>query len=265
MAFEVPIGIGSENEQAPSVFVERTKEKREVRLDLAAVRAESAGFFDSHKLEALLKEIPPEIRLSAGSEARLREALREGFDQAMLLPSAETQTAQFEELVQEMATKEIPGLPEAEQYTEPYIEAEVRNARESVNRPKRKAYLFLYQSGPLPKETKGKRPEDIDALFAKKKWNGFTLEEYLIAQRKEAEARKDHSFDAYSEKKKFSQWSRLIDSRVEGEGAAIASWSPLGSPDVERQQVFIDWDSDDPDEIFPELGTRPAVVIEIEA
>jgi len=230
----------TESEQSQHVYIEHTKEGKEVRLNTAKVLKESADFYATHSLNDFLKELPKEVKLSPQSEARLREALRERFDKAILLPSAEVQAANFEKLIEETATKEIPGFPESEQYTNPYIESDVKDLRQSVNRPKQKAYLLLYQSGPLPDETKGKTLNNLDQLFAKNKWNGFALEEYLLSQRKEAETRKDHFFDTYSEDEKNPNGQWLLDSRMPEDGATIGSWSPKGNPDVEEQKIYVD-------------------------
>ncbi len=241
-------------ERSQKIYSERTKEGKEVSLDTEAVLKESVGFYAAHDIKDFLRELPKEIRLSASSEARLREALREGFDKAMLLPKTEVQLANIETVASETAIKEIPNFPANEQYTAPYFEGGTKTA-ETRNRPKQKAYLLLYQSGPIPDETKGKSPDQLDPLFKQKKWNGFTLQEYLLTQRKEAEANKDHSFDAYSDDAKKSQWTWLLDSRVP-RGVVHASWNPG------YRRVGVHWVESGSS--FGELGARPAVVVEIE-
>jgi hypothetical protein len=241
-------------ERSKQIYSERTKEGKEVSLDTEAVLKESVGFYAAHDIKDFLKELPKEIRLSSQSEARLREALREGFDKAMLLPKTEVQSANIETIASETAIKEIPNLPTNEQYTSPYFESGTK-AAQARNRPKQKAYLLLYQSGPIPGETKGKSPDQIDPLFAQKKWSGFTIEEYLLTQRKEAESRKDHSFDAYDGDAKKSQWTWLLDSRVP-RGVVLAYWSP-GS-----RRVSVRWVESGGS--CGRLGARPAVVVEIE-
>ncbi len=215
-------------ERSRRVYVEKTKDgKREIKLDTEAVLKESVGFYTNHDLKDFLRELPKEVRLSPQSEARLREALREGFDSAMLLPSTDLQKGGVNKLLTELADKQLPGLQDTEQYSQAHYmyEPDVTKNATSRNRPTRKAYLLLYQSGPLPEETMGKKPEDLDKLFAQKKWNGLTLEEYLMLQRKELEARKDHSFDAYDDDAKKSKWTWLLDSRVP-QGVVHAVWDP---------------------------------------
>jgi len=245
-------------ERSKRVYVEKTKDgKREIRIDTEAVLSESVGFYNTHELKDFLKELPKDVRLSAQSEAKLREAMREGFDSAMLLPSTDLQKDNVNKLLTGLADKQLPGLQDAEQYSQAHYmyEPDVTKNATSRNRPTRKAYLLLYQSGPLPEETMGKKPEDLDKLFAQKKWNGLTLEEYLMLQRKELEARKNHSFDAYDDDAKKSKWTWLLDSRVP-QGVVHARWYP-GS-----RRVNVDWDG--PGGSIGRLGARPAVVVEIE-
>ncbi len=263
-------------ERLRRIYTERTRDGKEVKLDTEAVLKESVGFYTTHDLKDFLKDLPKEIRLSAQSEARLREALKEGFDSAMLLPSIELQKGNINKLLTDLADKQLPGLPDAEQYSQAHYmyEPDVTKAATSRNRPSRKAYLLLYQSGPIPDETKGLSPGDqaaaaaqgnqparpakigLDTLFAQKKWNGLTLEEYVILQMKEIEARKNHSFDAYnSSDAKKSQWTWLLDSRVP-RGVVHAHWSPR------NRQVGVFWLT--PGSSNPGLGARPAVVVEIE-
>lgn len=245
-------------ERSRRVYVEKTKDgKREIKIDTEAVLKESVGFYTGHDLKDFLKELPKELRLSPQSEARLREAMREGFDRAMLLPSTNLQKGSIDKLLGELADKQIQGLQDTEQYSQAHYMHEPNTTKNATarNRPKRKAYLLLYQSAPIPEETKGKNPNDLDQLFAQKKWNGLTLEEYLMLQRRETEASKDHRFDAYSDDAKKSQWTWLLDSRVPG-GVVRASWGPGD------RRVRVDWYG--PGVSDSRLGARPAVVVEVE-
>ena len=167
--------------------------------------------------------------------------------------STELQVANIERIVTQTVIKEIPNLSTSEQYTAPYFESGTKTAQ-TRNRPKQKAYLLLYQSNPIPNETKGKSPNELDPLFTQKNWNGLTLEEYLILQRKETETNKDHRFDTYDDDQNKSQWTWLLDSRV-SEGVGHAYWFP-GS-----RQVRVSWYR--PGFSSGGLGTRPAVVVEV--
>ena len=85
--------------------------------------------------------------------------------------------------------------------------------------------------------------------------NGLTLTEYCILQRRETEAHNDHRFDTYSDDRQKSQWTWLLDSRVP-RGVVDARWDPG------NRRVWVDWRR--PERSGPELGARPAVVVEIE-
>jgi len=246
----------SNYERSSRIYIERTREGKDVKINMEEVLKDSVGFYNTHDLKDLLKDLPQEIRLSARSEAKLRETMKDGFDKAMLLPKIESQAGQFDKLVTETATKPIPGLPETEQYTTPYIDSTVKSSRQAANRPAGKAYLLLYQSNPVPQETKGKTPTQLEPMFQAKKWNGLTLEEYMMLQRKEVELKKDHSFDAYnSSDATRSQWTWLLDSRV-SEGVVHAYWVPR------YHQVVVYWS--EPEFSDDVLGARPVVVVEIE-
>jgi hypothetical protein len=247
-------------ERSRRVYLEKTKDgKREIKIDTEAVLQESVGFYNAHDLKDFLRELPKDLRLSAQSEAKLREAMREGFDSAMLLPSTDLQKGNVNKLLTELADKKLPGLQDnsPEQLSQDHYmyQPDVTKNASARNRPARKAYLLLYQSGPLPEETMGKTPDQLDPLFAQKKWNGLTLEEYVVLQRKEFEARKNHEFDAYNDDAKKSKWTWLLDSRVPG-GVVRASWNP-GS-----RRVGVIWDR--PGSSDARLGARPAVVVEVE-
>ena len=244
-------------ERLQQVYIEKTKDgQREIQLNLETTLQESIGFYITHDLKDFLKELPKEIKLSPQSETRLREALREGFDKAILLPSTELQKGNIDKLLIELADKKLPGLQDAEQYNQKHYihQPDVTKNAISRNRPTRKAYLLLYQSNPIPNETKGKSPNELDPLFTQKNWNGLTLEEYLILQRKETETNKDHRFDTYDDDPNKSQWTWLLDSRVSGV-VVRADWYP------KNRQVRVSWYR--PGYSYDGLGTRPAVVVEV--
>ena len=238
------------------VYVEKTREGKEIKLDTEEILKESTQFYATHNLREFSDKLPREIKISAAGEARIREALKEGFDKAMILPSSEIQKGNIDKLLGEMADKPFPGLLETDQYTAYYMyEPDTTKNATPRNRPAKKAYLVLYQSGSIPPETRGKTPPQLDQLFTQKKWDGLTLEEYLIIQRKELETRKNHGFDAYFDTAAQSQWTWLLDSRVP-EGVVRACWYPR------FRQVEVYWYG--PEVSYGELGARPVVVVEIE-
>ena len=114
-----------------------------------------------------------------------------------------------------------------DQYGAPYLSDQAKASQVRSRPPK--AYLAMYQSSPVPPETKGKKIPELEALFQQKKWNGMTLPEYLVLQRREFEQNKSHSFDAYDDSAARSQWTFLLDS-VLVSGVVSAIWDTGESP-----------------------------------
>ncbi|MEK7637201.1 MAG: AAA family ATPase [Patescibacteria group bacterium] len=237
---------------ASLTFAERF-EGKEIKLDVTETRRVSEEFYEEHDLYDFVDNLPKEIRFSPEGEARIREALKMGFDKAMILPQAELQGRSINAVIEQMAKKPHTGLSAPDQYGDPYI-AEGTKQSQTRNRPV-KAYMLMYQSRPVPSETKGKTPDQLETLFQQKKWNGLTMSEYLLLQRRELEEHNNHSFDAYDDDATKSQWSWLLDSRVSSSGVADAHWDPRG------RRVSVSWS--DAGRSGPGLGARPAVVVEI--
>ncbi|GEM_PF-3492929 len=240
-----------ENYETSSLVFSERFEGREIKIDVAEELRLSKEFYHGHDLRELEANLPPEVRFSTAGEGRIREAIKMGFDQAMILPASEVQGRSLNAIIEQLATKPHTGLSAAEQYNDPYVDESAKQAQ-TRNRPP-KAYMLMYQSKEVPPETKGKSPDELEALFQQEKWNGMTVSEYLLLQRKELEKRKNHSFDAYNDDASKSQWTWLMDSRVSG--VADARWSPGG------RRVSVRWG--DAGGSGPGLGARPAVVVEI--
>lgn len=234
------------------IFSEKYNDK-EIKLDVLKTRQVSSDFYKSHNLTEYLGGLPKEIRFSKDGEARIKEALKMGFDTALVLPPFAVQQKNIELLDTELAAKVLPGLSKADQYDDPYFEDGTKTA-ESLNRPA-KAYLLLYQSGDIPQETKGQSPDNLRPLFEKNKWNGLTLPEYLVLQRVEAEKRKNHGFDAYNNDATVSNWTWLLDTKIAPSQVVYAHWRPF------NRQVGVYWLGSDYS--FSKLGARPVVVVEI--
>ncbi|OGE94407.1 MAG: hypothetical protein A3B10_01230 [Candidatus Doudnabacteria bacterium RIFCSPLOWO2_01_FULL_44_21] len=240
-------------------FTERF-EGREIKLDVLEARKQSEQFYKEHNLAEFAANLPRDIKFSRDGEARIREALKMGFDRAMILPASELQSRSIEALATELATKPQPGLAANEQFTTPYFETGTKTAR-TDNRPKGKAYMLLYSSGAIPAKTRNQTPTQLYPMFKAKKWDGLTLAEYLLLQRKESEQNKDHRFDAYSDTPANSQWTWILDSRVPQTdpnapaGVVRAGWNPgARRVVVARDGVEVS---------ISGLGARPAVVVEI--
>ena len=214
-------------------------EGKEVKLDVLETRAASEKFYKEHKLTEFVANLPKDIKFSQAGEARIREALKMGFDRAVILPTAEIQGRNLDPLIENLANAEYAGggIRPEDQYTAAYVDATAK-ASQIRNRPA-KGYLLLYQSGEVPQETKNKTPNDLETIFKQKKWDGLTLPEYLVLQRKELEQRQNHNFDAYDDNAAKSQWTWILDNRVSSgssQRVVSARWYPG------RRQVYVRWD-----------------------
>ncbi len=252
-----PAEFRREWETASMTFSERF-EGKEVKLDVLETRSASEKFYKEHHLVEFAANLPRDIKFSPANETKIREALKMGFDRAMILPAVDIQGKNLDLLIDNLANAEYSGggvRPE-DQYTKAYMDSSAKNSQ-IRNRPA-KGYLLLYQSSEVPQETKVKTPNYLETLFKQKKWNGLTLPEYLLLQRKELEQRQNHNFDAYSDNAAKSQWTWLLDNRVSSGSSSrvvIASWSPG------RHRVRVHWD--DAGRSDARLGARPAVVVEM--
>jgi hypothetical protein len=257
----------------------QTESKETIKLNLGLVYEESKTFYQEHNLSVLLERLPrfEQIELTPEQLKRIHEAMKEGFDRAIFFPSAETLSASFDNLIIQTAAKPLdkmkfPNIADNDNYpVPPNINDTWKDPskRQSFNRPKGQPYLLLYSSKPIPNETtietkkeplKNRTFPDLILIFEQKQWQGLMIEEHLILQRKETEARQNRSFDAYDDDAAKSEWSWLLDTReVDPTGAA-------------RAVPYVDWNSEEcrvnvfsPGSSYTNLylGARPAVVVPI--
>jgi len=218
-------------------------------------------FYRSHNLENYAQNLPEELILSPKAEQKIREAMEQGFDRMVFVPSVELQLQSTDALIQEMANTPVSGLKDEEndqygKHNKPYVDDTAKASTIRPNsRPSNQPYILLYQSAPIPQETKSKTYPQLEELFKTKGWDGLTLQEYLLLQRLECETNHDHSFDAYNvTDASKSNWSFLLDSQTPS-GVVNASWSP------ESHQVSVSWYGSTYSNSG--LGARPAVVVRL--
>lgn len=238
------------------VFIE-TVEGKEITLDVREVKASSEQFYQEHDLQEFIDHLPAEVHFSSEAIERIREALKMGFDQAIILPESEFQKQSVDKLGDVLASQPIEHLDSQHenQYSQAaYFEGGTKTY-DVNNRPFGKSYMLMYSSKPVPQETKNLNPDQLDELFVEKKWNGMTLGEYLVLQRKEFEQRGNHGFDAYSSDSQKSNWTWLLDSTIGSDKVVYARWHSVS------RQVEVYWSSRAYS--FPLLGARPVVVVEI--
>ena len=234
----------------------------ELHEALESALTESKEFFASHEsthelAEALPSELPP---LSEVALVRLKEAREQGFDRMMVLSAGELFPSDATKRA-EIITRDL--LPLAKYVNDPFeSDAAVMRASTPRNRPESGLYILCYSSNPIPQETKNQKYPDLDRLFEEKNWNGFTYQEYLIIQRREAEKRGEteagvgehHTFDGYNDDAEKSNWGWLLDSRAPA-GVLRADWDP------DTAGVYARWN--DASDSAPRLGARPAVIVPI--
>lgn len=245
--------LKEEAERREMVFTE-TFEGKDIKIDVRETMKFSKEFYQEHELQELADNLSEEIKFSAEAKARIKEALKMGFDRAMILPQTKVQRRSLNAVIEQMAKKPHPGLSDQEQSGFLQIDESAKQSQ-TRNRPA-KAYMLMYQSQPIPPETKGKTPDQLETLFQQKKWNGLTMSEYLILQRRELEERKNHSFDALKgNDPEKSQWSWLLDSHVSSLGVVHASWG-------QGRTVNVDFNGFDRSSSWK--GARPTVVVELQ-
>lgn len=243
--------LKEETERRESIFTEMF-EGQEISIDIRDISKISEEFYNDHDLSEFNDNYPANIRFSPEGNERIREALRMGFDRAMIMPPAKVQECYLGAVIEQTASQPCAELSEAEQYSPPTINL-IGDLYKTHNRPA-KAYLLMYQSSPIPLETKAKNSLELEELFKSKKWDGMTQSEYLL-QRREAEERKNHSFDERSVDDFTSQYTWLLDSRLSESVSLCGGWNGINKQ-IDLSGVSRAWSSD-------KLGARPTVVVEI--
>lgn len=183
----------------------------------------SRDFFNGHGLKQLAGALPP-AKLDAAGKQLIEKARADGFEAGFVFPPAPTMSAALEDMIRELATAPAAGVPDAQQYSEPWRPtAELLRTVESRGRPAG-AYLLMHRPGRFPAETFGQTTTALDKQFAGRSWAGLTLPEYLVLQRRSCEEHGDHRFDDYLAEGERCQWMWLLDARV-GDKVTMAYWN----------------------------------------
>ena len=191
-------------------------------LDAGAVLDTSRAFYREHGLAAWADALPDAAQLPPDLGGRLRLAAERGFTEGVAFPAPSVQAASLPGLIEAMAARTAPGVPQEEQYAEPYASA--LDGMQPRNRPDG-PYILLYSAGPFPPETRNKSIPQLDRLFAERGWDALTVPEYLVLQRLALLRNGDHSFDLYTGDSERSQWMWLLDTRLPG-GCVQGYWNP---------------------------------------
>jgi hypothetical protein len=254
-----------------TIFTEQTKEGETCTFDFVETYQSSLDFYASHNLSDLLKDLPAKFSLNKKARERIHEALKLGFDRAVLFPDHETLEKNFDLLLQETAIKPLDTTkftkikPKDNYPYPPYIQYDNiydPSKRITKNRPSGRPYIFFYSSKPIAQETKDKKFWELEVEFAKQRLSGFTLEDYLLIQRMEYEKREIHTFDSLDDYPEQSNNGWLLDTVIPDpnpkkkgapQGCANVNWIPR------NHQMYVFWS----DRSFssPFLGARPAIVV----
>jgi hypothetical protein len=242
------------------ILTARTPEGKEISVDLDSALGDSKSFFLRSGLSEFAKSLPESVDLSETALARCKEALEQGFDRVVFMPDLETiNKVGITNLKAKLADTPLPDgtfSDEGDNYkNESYLEDPIAKKHfltVSAEAKRAKGYLLFYSSESVPEETKNMTFPQAEKYLQEKNLDGFTLPDYYIIQRMEAEKNKNHSFDAISGDSKTSNFTRLVDSRAPG-GCVRAGWNPF------YRQVNVYWNFAEGQN--PDLGARPAIVV----
>jgi len=194
-------------------------------LDLDGLIRECRRFYRDRNLLELAKGIPKSAVIPDEASRLLPMAEKAGFTAAFVFPRFRRQMEHLDRIIEEMARKTAPGIPDNHQYREPFIaDAMLREPNGKVLQrtddlgPRNEGpYLYLFDPDPNP-SARGKTARQIAEYFQARGWQGLTVPEYLILQRWLAERHKDHRFHEKGEAPD-RHWMWLIDSMTEADCA----------------------------------------------
>ncbi|MGH7601918.1 MAG: hypothetical protein ACREOI_36610 [bacterium] len=189
-------------------------------MDLQNVLKASKDFYKSHQLEAWAKALPNSIKLNKEAESAIARAEELGLEQAMAFPDFKTQMAAIATVIAETAMQPVPGIPANPKFAKVYISDDwakepsgrVYQARRGLDLREKGPYLLFYNLQNIPKQTVGKKGDQIAKLFTSEGWSGFTAPELLIAQRFWRESAAAKGIDAKSKDLGKFYWVWVVDS-----------------------------------------------------
>lgn len=160
-------------------------------MNLNGILAASKDFYRAHKLEAWTKALPQSIKLNKEAEAALARAEKLGLTQALVFPDFRTQMTSITTVIAETALAPVPGIPVDPRFAKTYISdnwakeptGRVYQTSNGLVSREQGPYLLFYNLQLLPKQTVGKKGNQIAKIFKDENWDGFTSPELLIAQR----------------------------------------------------------------------------------
>ena len=247
------------------VFKGKSEAGKDIVIDLRQERRESESFIHEHNLNLLADALPKRFRLSSETRIRIKEAIRQGFDRVSFMPgAAEQEKLPINTFKKELADTPLAGLAEEEQYTASYLEEPLSTECTMVENEKKQrqgAYLLFYSSGAVPDETKNLTFGKAEELFKKKGWNGLTLQELYLLERKECRKNKNHGWSAYDTDARKSNWAWCLASRLPAGHAGASGGRVSAGWSSDDRQVTVNWHNTA--HSLENLGARPVVVVSL--
>ncbi len=237
------------------------KTKIEADAWLIKLREDSRLFYLNHGLTEMAEELEGEIVLNDGLTQKVQKHINNGFLNGIILPRIEVQQEQGIKIFQAMVNKPSPTLKGENQYTVCKNDTFQRNFERCLNVKLNRlpgAYLVLYRYFMDP-ETVGVKASDLIDKFNKNSWQSFSVIEYLLAQRMEAEKRGDHTFD---------QWAAETSKSDVGSGWLL---NYSFNKESVRELAYADWSSImntvrimiAPNNVFSNIGAHPIILVPI--
>lgn len=223
-----------------------------MKLDITFILEKSRAFYKDHELGDWAEAVPRRGELTAAGESRLVWAEKAGWDESFAFPPFPLQMATLSRLVEAMARKPAPDLPDDHQYVEePFLadgwarapNGKVLQRDHDLGPRLDGPYLFIFSRKPVLNAW-GRSGKQIADLLGSKNWQGLTVPEYLVLQRGLCERNRNHRFlDTEDEPRGHLLW--LVDSASE-QAMTIAGSNqrgiqilacPLGHRDARRATV----------------------------
>lgn len=225
-------------------------------IDETEILKSSREYYNDHGLLEFSYSIPEKLNaFSPDVKKKITDAVEQGFDRMIILPPVELQAKMRSNVIDEMCNMKVRGLKENEQYDgwESFDAPDMlQKVSKSRRHPQDEPYLLMYRSSGIPLNTKGKTFLQIRDMFDRNGWNGMTLEEHLLIQRRETEERGSHEFDASSVVPELSNFGFAIDSGDLGYVVTVNWNQNLGKEIIKchGEGLFLD-----------NLGANPTIII----
>ena len=201
--------------------------------DLKLALKKSRDFYTRAGLKSWLKGLPGAVKIPQEHRHLVNKAGKLGLDHCMVFPDFRTQVKSLDRLVRETVIKPVEGIPEHMEYAGPYVShnwsknpsGKVHQAEHSIDERKHGPYLLYHNILQVPRSSLGKKATSIARLYEQKKWNGFSVPEFLVCQRRWRESLVEEGVEIKRMDFKDYRWVWLMDS-MDKENCAVAFFGP---------------------------------------